>query len=114
MSKIRISTAIRILSKRCSLLVKVLEHGAWLLLARADVAILVDIDKALGLELFNQTLRALVLLDQVVVVGDLGFELSNSGKLCLVFSILLSLCFLLFLDLLTSSATLAADLQEMC
>ena len=96
----------------CSLPVEVLELAAGLLLARRDVALVVDVDDALGMQLVEDALGLLILLLQALVVRQLlfgrGDELQLGGDL--LFPVRLGLLGLL--DLLPGAAALAGGLQH--
>ena len=96
----------------CSFLLEVLESVAGLLLAGRDVALVVDVDDALGLQLLEGGLGLLVLLGQPVVVRQLllgrGDELQLGGKLL----VLVGLGLLLGRDLRLGTSALAGDLEH--
>ena len=97
---------------RSSLPVEVLEPVAGLLLAGRDVALVVDVDDALGLELLEGGLGLLVLLGQSVVVRQLLLGRGDELQLGRELLVLAGLGLLLVRDFLLGASALAGDLEH--
>ena len=95
-----------------SLLPKVLEVVSGLLLAGRDVAVLVDVDLALALQLEHQSLGLLEVGCHGVELGQLRLGRLEEVHLRLHVRLLRGVGLLLQLDLLAGATPLAADLQH--
>ena len=91
-----------------------MELGVRLLLGRGDVAVIVDVDEALGLELVEGVLGLLVRLLHAVVVGELLLGLGEERQLGCELRLLAGLRCLGVGDLLPGSAPFATGLHEVC
>ena len=93
-------------------MVEIVEALHWLLLARRDVAAVVDFDHSLGLELRNDCLSLFILLNHLVILGQLLLSSSQLRKLGLGVSLFLGSGFLVSLDLCSCAPSLACLLEE--
>ena len=95
-----------------SLPIEVMELAGGLLLAGRDDAILVDVDDALRLQLFEDSLGLLILLLHALVVGELLLGRGNELELGCDLLLSVGLSLLGGLDLFSGSSALAGDLQH--
>ena len=96
----------------CSLLVKVLELRARLLLAGRDDAVAVNVDQALGLHLVDDVGGLLILLSHPVVVGELLFRLGDECQLGIELGLPVRVSLLLGGYLVSGSSSLAAHFEH--
>ena len=95
-----------------ALLIEVLEVVSGLLLARRDVAVLVDVDLALALQLEHQSLGLLEVGRHGVELGQLRLGSLEEVHLRLHVGLLRGGGLLLRLDLPSGSSALAGDLEH--
>ena len=95
-----------------ALLGKVVELGVGLLLAGRGVAMFVDADVALPLQLEHHRLGLLDVGRHRVELGELAFGLLDVGQLGLDVGLAIGSGLLLLLDLLAGASSLARDLQH--